>query len=92
MAPCELRVTLTTRYSSGNCAEFLGLCFLGELDPMLPVGGLAERAEALTDFLVALLGDPEREFEAFGLDWDNEHILEWASRSWTLHGKDKGRI
>ena len=36
VAPCELLVTLTTRYSSGMIEEFLGLGFLkGELERSL---------------------------------------------------------
>ena len=65
VAPNELRVTLTTKYSSANCAEFLGLCFIGELDPLLFIGitlALVIAGE-LTDFLAIILGEDDLEFD-----------------------------
>ena len=75
VAPCELLVTLITRYSSGIADEFLGLLFFnGELDRTFGLFPVTELADRLMDF-----GDWE--LEVF-LEWEwDAHTLEWASSS-----------
>lgn len=78
VAPCELLVTLITKYSSIMAAEFLGLLFLsGEFDLLC---ALLVEGE-LVDFFIDL-GDAAWDLEGAGLvlEWD-EQTLEWASRS-----------
>ena len=76
VAPCELLVTLTMRYSSWIMAELLGelfgLFFLkGELLPLLVEVELVDFFMDFGDWVLEVFLDWE---------WDTQ-TLEWASRS-----------
>ena len=71
VAPCELLVTLITRYSSTMVDEFLGLLFLsGEFDRLW---ALLVEGE-LVDFFI-ILGDAVWELEGIDLE------LEWEEQT-----------